>query len=229
MTATRTLIPLSIFSPLVLGIIAALALTAPARSVTGLQYPDLGMAPLSEFTLDKPSNGSVLLRFSATIVNVGAGAMEVTATRADTSSSWAASQRIYGADGSSLVSVPGVSLVWSGDGHNHWHVNNIERYELFRLDNGVVAPNPDRVGAKAGFCFFDTTQYRLTLPGAPTSRVYSSAATSPIPACAILNPSALDVRMGISVGWGDKYAYNIPGQYIDVTGLSSCKYRPIST
>jgi hypothetical protein len=31
--------------------------------------------------------------------------------------------------------------------------------------------------------------------------------------------------MGLSVGWGDIYRWDLPGQYINVTGLSPGRYR----
>ena len=31
--------------------------------------------------------------------------------------------------------------------------------------------------------------------------------------------------MGLSRGWGDRYGYRLPDQYIDVTGLTSGRYR----
>jgi hypothetical protein len=31
--------------------------------------------------------------------------------------------------------------------------------------------------------------------------------------------------MGLSVGWGDLYRYNLPDQYIDITGLGRRRYR----
>ena len=44
------------------------------------------------------------------------------------------------------VVTPG-TLVFGGDGHNHWHVNNLETSDLVRLDNG----NKSGTGAKRGF------------------------------------------------------------------------------
>jgi Lysyl oxidase len=154
------------------------------------------------------------LRFSATIVNVGAGPFELAASRPDSSAGFSVSQRTLNSDGSSTTaSTPGASLVFGGDGHNHWHVNSLERYELRRLDNGV------KVGtsAKSGFCFFDTGPFRLSLTGAPANAVYSGAG------CGVA--TSLTVTMGLSVGWGDTYSWTLPDQFIDVTNLASGKYR----
>lgn len=190
--------------------LAALPSSAAAATPT---YPDLGMARLSDVYLTISPGGQKQLRFSATIVNVGAGPFELAASRSDTSEAFSVSQRTYNSDGSSsLASTPGASLVFGGDGHNHWHVNALERYELRRLDNGV------KVGtaAKSGFCFFDTGAYR-SLAGAPANAVYTNAGCG--------GATSLSVMMGLSVGWGDTYPWTLPDQFIDVSSLDSGKYR----
>jgi hypothetical protein len=194
-------------------VIASLPSSAGAATPSS---PDLGMARLSDIFLALPGGGAKQLRFSATIVNVGAGPFELSGSRAGTSADFSVSQRIYNSDGSSSLVPTPAELTLGGDGHNHWHVNSLESYELQRLDNGV------KVGtsAKSGFCFFDTGPYRTSLPGAPGSAVYTGAGCG--------EASSLSVRMGLSVGWGDTYPWTLPDQYIDVTNLSSGKYRLIA-
>lgn len=193
--------------------VASLVLPGGVTAATP-RYPDLGMAALSDIYLTTTFDGRRLLLFSATIVNVGSGQFELVASRADSSSTFQVSQRIFDDGGtSSNVSTPGAELVFAGDGHTHWHVRDLESYELRRLDNGVKVGT----GAKAGFCFFDTTAYRLSLAGAPSSPVYGSSG------CGSMNSTNL--QMGISVGWGDRYGFTLPDQYIDITGLANGKYR----
>jgi hypothetical protein len=209
---------------LVLPVIVALGIgfvaARPAHSAGSLLKPDLRMAQLTD--VDIVNTGSQLqLRFSATIVNVGVGPMELYASRSDAVSDFDVSQRVYDSDGGSvLLPVSGASLEWGGDGHNHWHIHDLEKYELVRLDNGV------KVGTamKSGFCFFDTTPFRLSIPGAPSTQVYT-----PGTVCAQYDQPATDLTMGISVGWGDTYGSYLPDQYIDITDLTSGNYRLIAT
>jgi hypothetical protein len=184
--------------------IASLVVTSEGRTAEG--RPDLGMAQLSDISVGT-SGGRTQLRFSATIVNVGTAPFELSASRSDTSSPFSVSQLIGGAE----VATPSVSLVFGGDGHGHWHIRDLERYELRRIDNGV------KVGtsSKSGFCFFDTTFYR-SLPGTPSSSVYRSSGCG--------TEGSLDVTMGLSVGWGDRYPASLPDQYIDITGLANGRY-----
>jgi hypothetical protein len=202
--------------PSVLGLLLVLALlaaTAPAGAATD-HPPDLAMARLRGIQIQNTADGRRLLRFSAIIVNVGAGAFELTAQRSDGSTStWSAQQVIFNdAGGSHAVPVP-VEFIYSGDGHNHWHVKDLESYELVRSDNGVKVGT----GAKRGFCFFDNYQHKLTLPGAPQNVVYSSRGCG--------TQASTTLKMGLSVGWGDLYSWRLPDQYIDITGLTAGRYR----
>jgi hypothetical protein len=106
-------------------------------------------------------------------------------------------------------------MFFAGDGHTHWHVRDLESSELIRLDNGSKVGT----GAKRGFCFFDNVRHRLSLPNAPQSPVYNGCG----------HAADFDVTMGISVGWGDAYYWNLPDQFVDITGLGSGRYRLVVT
>jgi hypothetical protein len=194
--------------------IAARVLPAPAASTS--KHPDLGMARLSDVSLSR-TGGRARLYFSATVVNVGQRDFMLHAERATTSSVFSVVQRI-GADGGGTTEVPTTAqLAFGGDGHNHWHVKDLQHYELKRLDNGV------KVGtsAKSRFCFFDNDAYRLSLPGAPQHRVHGGGGWG--------STSSLTVDMGLSVGWGDTNPSTLPDQFIDVTGLTAGRYRLVAT
>ena len=215
----RTLISIGFALPLAIGVAAvSLVLAQPARTAS-LDYPDLAMARLADFDIVN-ANGQLQLRFSATIVNVGQGPFELNATRNDASTPFSVVQKVYGSGGSAEIAVPGADLVWGGDGHNHWHVRDLETYELDRLDNGAKVGT----GMKGGFCFFDTTAFDTSLPGAPASAVYV-----PGTVCGANNQNISSVRMGISVGWGDRYGSSLRDQYVDVTDLTSGNYRLYAT
>jgi len=202
--------------PLLAGLVAlSLAIVQPARTADNLAYPDLAMARLADIDIVN-ANGQLQLRFSAIIVNVGQGPLELNATRTSVTSPWSVVQRVYGTGGFTDLPVSGANLNWGGDGHSHWHVRDLETYELEKLDNGSKVGT----GMKGGFCFFDTTVFDLSLPGAPASAVYA-----PGTVCAQNDQNASGLRMGISVGWGDRYGSLLRDQYIDVTHLTSGNYR----
>ncbi|MDF2739232.1 MAG: putative secreted protein [Actinomycetia bacterium] len=185
----------------------------PSAAATTDRLPDLAMARLRDLSIDTATlPGRRLLRFSTVIVNVGDGPFETIGNRPDTSTPlMTVTQRIFNTAGSSReVNTPAV-MFWAGDGHDHWHLRDIEAYRLSRLDNGRRVGT----GAKHGFCYFDNTPYRLWLPGAPSASVYGGCGTA----------GDLRVATGLSVGWGDIYPAGIAFQWIDITGLKSGRYR----
>jgi hypothetical protein len=197
------------------------AATAFALVVTGQTtaaaavpvLPDLGMARLTDLTVTTTAAGQQQLRFSSTVVNVGASPFLVVGSRPDTASEFLLAQRIRQSDGSSVDTPVTASVVFAGDGHGHWHVRDLETYTLHRLDTGATAG----YGAKGGYCFMDTTAYRLSLPGAPQQSQYGDAGCG--------GAASTTLAMGLSVGWGDRYGWTLSDQFVDITGIAVGKYR----
>jgi hypothetical protein len=174
--------------------------------------PDLGMARLRDIQIEKPGDGRRLLRFTTIIVNVGAGAFHLIGNRPNTSTpEMSITQRIFD-DAGGFREVPtNAVMFFAGDGHNHWHVKDLQTYDLIRKDNGVKVGT----GSKSGFCFADGRRYAPNLPGSPSSRVYGGCGQS----------SFLSQVMGLSVGWSDTYQYYLAFQYVDITNLAAGRYR----
>ena len=186
------------------------AVRMPAAAATD-RLPDLGMYKLTGLRVETTADGRKLLRLNSIIVNVGAGNFEVLGERPGaTTTTMTTTQRIFD-DAGQYRDVPTDAIMYySGDGHNHWHVRDLQDYVLTRLDNGVKVGT----GAKHGFCFYDNYEFGSTQPAYYTKRSGS---------CGV--EQDLSVTMGLSVGWGDKYRYSLPDQYIDITGLTSGSYR----
>jgi hypothetical protein len=193
---------------------ASMSVNAPAASAAH-SLPDLGMGRLSQFQITN-SGGRRLLRFTTDIVNVGVGPFEVRSAGQGGSSGpdWSARQCIYNDVDNTCTEYPTAAVTfYSGDGHNHRHVRNLQKMELTPLGSTNVV---GRV-AKIGYCFYDNLRYRLSLPYAPANVVFRSNACG--------TSSSTSIAMGLSVGWGDRYPYNIAYQYIDITGLAAGNYK----
>jgi Lysyl oxidase len=211
MRSTKHLAQLFSIAGIATAILLLPGLGAPPASAAAERLPDLGMAHPTDFRIEKRSDGSRWLRFSSIVVNVGAGAFEVHGQRATGATTMSVRQRIFDDSGGFRDLSTAAVAYFGGDGHGHWHVRDLEDYDLVRLDNGVLVGT----GAKHGFCFYDNYRYGSTSPA-----FYSTAGG----ACG-RSASDTSVMMGLSVGWGDIYRYTLPDQYIDITSLTSGRYR----
>lgn len=220
----RAVVLLCAVATATLAVALALSVSEPAGAAAD-RLPDLGMAKLTNIQIKKCTDttgdcayaGQGQLRFDTKIVNIGAGALEAHGSRPDTSTpTMGVKQRIFD-DGGGYRDVPTTArMYYAGDGHNHWHLKNLERYTLTRLDNGAKVGT----GAKEGFCFVDNFNFGSTQPA-----FYGTSSSPYGRSCYNNQPDALNVAMGLSRGWGDKYSWDTVGQYIDVTSLTSGRYR----
>jgi hypothetical protein len=154
-------------------------------------------------------NGHRLLKFTAVMVNVGAGSMEVLGRRSSSSDPWTVSQVIFDDAGGSRRVVTDAHLTYAGDGHDHWHVRKMMAYHLF-------STRATRGDSKVGFCFFDTNLRYPDLPRSPSVRYYRESWCG--------TRTATTSRTGISVGWADRYSWKLAFQWIDITGLPGGEY-----
>ena len=170
------------------------------------------MAPLQDFQIQWV-NGRRLLRFTAMMVNVGSGHFEVRGSRASTADPMTMRQVIYETSSrNSPISrqVPHQAVAkYAGDGHTHWHIQEMMRYDLWG-GKGTFR------GAKVGFCFLDSDVFNSGLPGYSGGFYTGSMCSS--------DPNVLSNQMGISIGMGDEYEWYLAWQWVDITGLPSGTY-----
>jgi hypothetical protein len=173
--------------------------------------------------LTETVGGERHLKFTSIIVNTGEGPFEIHGQRAAGAPTMdTVQQRIFDdVGGSRDVDTP-ATLVFGGDGHNHWHVTDLENFDLVRLDNG------SKVGTfeKRGFCFVDSFRYTSSNPA---YYLQKNTGTTGGRSCSPGDTSANETHMGLSIGWGDKYSNTLPDQYINITGLTPGNYRLIGT
>jgi Lysyl oxidase len=175
-----------------------------AQQVLELQ-PNVQPFPASQPALVRDASGRTQLLFSTTSWNSGDGPLELIAgARDSTSLKQDVHQRVYLSDGNFYDRLAG-TFVWHPE-HNHFH---FEDYAVYTLQPFNAPGGSARTGSKTTFCLMDTTQVNTSLPGAPTSAVYTTC-----------HP---DVQ-GMSVGWGDTYGRTLAGQSIDFTANPSGDY-----
>lgn len=195
---------------LALALVSLLGFLLPVTPVLAAtdRLPDLRAAFISDFHI-VTSGGHRLLRFTGKMYNTGAGPLDLRASRPNRSTQWVVKQIVSDSGGGTRAIQTGARMAYAGDGHDHWHVRQMMIYHLW----GAGGTLRD---AKIGFCFFDTDLVDGDLPRSPTRPVYHESG------CA--RRTALKTLNGISVGWADRYAWNLAFQYIDISGLSGGTY-----
>jgi hypothetical protein len=185
----------------------------PLAAPVDPQYPDVGMAPLSDLLVGQDQSGRTFLRFSATLVNIGDGPLLIAAHRTvPFRNDWSVVQRVEDRAGGYSERATNTRLKYAGDGHDHWHVIGAEAHQLETLKGDIVGGL-----VKSGFCFFDNVDHATSLPGAPGQPAHTSRQCG--------GQFDRDITMGLSVGWGDEYQWYLLDQTIEITGVPDGRYR----
>ena len=181
--------------------------------------PDLVMAEPQRLEMIVAGNGLQMLRFGTIVWNVGDGPLEIRANQRVGRIMEHIEQRVRTSDGNDHSYVPtGASIFYSGDGHNHWHVQDFLVVTLYPVPGSAIpATNATRELRKIGYCLEDT--HRMPEDIKPASAV----ARADYIWCG--DRSSLAVTEGISVGYGDEYAWWLRHQSVPVDGLPSGTYR----
>jgi hypothetical protein len=181
----------------------------PDQSLTperDLLLPDLiTLTPTDLRIRTNQSDGHKLLRFTNSIMNTGPGGMELWGATNPGSGKMTVTQHIYDTDGSTAQKVVGEFFFHPE--HNHWHLGDFARYEIWSIGPDGELDSVVAVSNKISYCLRDDA--RSDIPGAVTWQTYISCDHE---------------RQGISVGWIDIYRYHLPGQSIDITFLPDSVY-----
>ena len=213
---SNRLLNLTIAMAVAMAVLGVPASVAASHSGDAL-LPDIGMAPLGDFSVQKRPRGQRWLRFSATIVNVGAGSFQALGYNGDGIGDLEVDQQFRTTTPGVIASHPTIAKMYFGvDGHNHWHVRDLEQYVLEGQNTGKL------YGEKHGFCFWDNVRYNPSLAGYPTNAIYTGWNS-----CVTRGDGT--VLMGLSIGWGDRYPYYLTDQYINITGLPAGEYTVTAT
>ena len=179
-----------------------------------LLLPDLQTLPPDELyvAVDRESDTREI-RFSTTVVNVGEGPLEMVGTSDPGTGRTSATQRIRS------VSLDGVVEEVVGDfvyhpSHSHWHFEDFSAFELWTYGPGGALEDLVASSGKMTFCLMDTDRVSPASAGAPPNAAFGGCNRG---------------VQGISVGWGDTYGANLPGQELDVSDVPDGRYAIRST
>jgi hypothetical protein len=206
---------LLIASGLGLGL-AAVGLTVLDEAEPAELLPDLDQA--APFSISVVRVGDTYrLTFASAVDNVGRGPLLIEGSRPSRSTAtMSVRQVVRREDGSTRVRVTGDRMRYvRAETHSHWHLLGFERYQLRRSPGGGLVET-DR---KTGFCLGDRydSRARVRIDGEPDEPVWTED-------CGKGDPGLLEVREGISAGYGDDYVPRLEGQYVDITGVPTGRY-----
>lgn len=174
--------------------------------------PNLVLQPLDEWQVEY-RDGRRLLRVTTIFSNIGDGPFELRGSRASADEPvMLMDQIVYTASGGFRRVPDVIDARYAGDGHDHWHAQQVVTMEL----SPVLDPGSVRNGNKIHFCFFDNVQTGAELAELSSQGFYQ------IRWCG--NPRSLSVRMGLSVGWGDRYGWDFAYQWVDITDMPGGTY-----
>lgn len=159
-------------------------------------------------------SGRDYLGFGATIWNAGSGPMVLEGFRHNAAPTMPATQFILRNGRVVARHRAGRFEFDTRRGHDHWHMEQIARYELLSADGSTVIRSH-----KQSFCLAPTDPVNLTLPGSdwqPDESALWSACEG---------QDAIWIREVLPAGWGDTYFQEVAGQSFNITDLPNGSYR----
>lgn len=185
---------------------AAVEASPTASGAAGDLLPDLVMLPLQSIHIGY-DGGEKVLRFTADVLNDGDGPMQVTGTRSGPEEpDLKVSQEILQANGGwRSVETDAVMQYETVDGHDHFHLQEFERYRMRPEDSDEW-----RGSRKEGWCLRDDGSLR-DKPSRYSDEDYYCGEDEEI--------ELTELTQGMTEGWVDSYDWYLEGQYIELKDL----------
>jgi hypothetical protein len=142
------------------------------------------------------------LRLETSVANVGAGRLELRGGAINSEGKQEVSQRIYEPDGT-FTDVPAGFFTFH-TAHDHIHFDAFVQFQLRAVTVGDGVGDVVAGGLKTTYCILDFVRYG------------TSGGSARYQGCGQIQ--------GLSPGWSDYYDHGLPGQSIDITGISSGTY-----
>jgi len=198
-------------------------IVAPVFYGTGETVPYGNEAQFSCYVDEAAETGArKCLRFSNSVANIGRGRLTITMKVSEADDERRIYQIIRKNDGTRVRRNTGAQYEYHPT-HAHLHYEGFASYDLFKVD----PQTGDRLekaseGIKSGFCLIDVQLVWWAEVG-NERRHYS------FPSCNVPARGEGKYVLGISRGWSDVYTWDLPDQYVDITGLPDGVYEVVST
>jgi hypothetical protein len=201
-------------------VVGGVAAAGAGGSAPRLRLPDLVQRPPAVLVVTATGSGDARrfrLGFLSSFTNVGRGPLLIEGSRSSTGEAPMRADQLVRLEGGGWERRRGVGALRyvKAETHEHWHLLPFDAYELRAAEGG----RPIRA-SKTGFCLSDQFRAAKSTPHRPASFVHE---------CGRREPGLLELREGLSPGWGDYYVPTLEGQFFDVTALSAGDYLLVNT
>lgn len=175
---------------------------------TNYELPDLRTLPAYDLRLIVDTqNGARHLKFSNSIWNAGEGPLEFRGATNNQGGEAEVYQVLY-ENGEPADEIPMGNFYFS-ESHNHWHWDGFSKYQIWSIQEDGALDELLVESGKVGYCIRDDSKIdELNVD-------FNSPEIADRPAYTICSTRV----QGLSAGWVDTYAYNTPGQTLDITGV----------
>jgi Bacterial Ig domain/Lysyl oxidase len=181
-----------------------------------VEHPPLETSS-NEGGLGGSGEAKLLLRFNGYLHNVGPGALDFRGSRKSSGEPMHAFQRVYNSDGSFKEEPSSAELEYvKADGHEHFHLQRAASYSLWNASRTAQAAP----ALKVGFCLDDSEHVEPSI--GPKEGVYTDAKDRKF--CRQKEPEALSLFEGVSIGWRDRYEWNLAYQWVDASYVLPGEY-----
>jgi DNA-binding beta-propeller fold protein YncE len=205
-----------IAAPIVISTVAS----APAQAAGTPLFPNLKTLPARELRFDRADISAELsgnfhnvLRFSNDTYNAGDGPLIVNGKINLSTLRGPSSQRVMNSDGTYTDYNLNNEMYWH-EAHHHYHFDNWGDYQLWSkstydsyVASGRTSGSPLYSGAKTTSCITDE-EYITSVPASVYPGPYGLGGCQ--------TDGQGNIRMGLSVGWGDTYDWYRQLQWIDL-------------
>ena len=164
--------------------------------------------------------GERRIYFSNAIVNSGEGPLELRGRYDRQANIVHTHQEIHRSDGDPLEHPAGEMHYHAS--HSHWHWDGFARYEIFSLLPYGRPHQLQVTSGKVSYCMRDNERVSADWIAAHMDGELAVAPRAGYGDCGWQ-------RQGISVGWLDIYAWDTPGQNLDISGMTDGLYVLTST
>lgn len=189
---------------------------SPGALADEILLPDLRTLPPSNLNIYYyRGSGRKFIRFSVEILNGGPGILELVGHPEPGGGETLVHQQLFSEDNTLVDEIKIGEFIYHPY-HNHIHLGDFALYDVWSVKDDFTPDEVVGTGGKISYCVRDMKRadFESQLRKYADIRTYTRCDAG---------------TQGLSPGWIDIYAYYLPGQRIEITGLPNGVYAVVAT